>query len=166
MQDAKAKNAGRALASTSGVLKNMLKNTGSGDKNTAVIDEYSMPDMAASDVTTKKHHSTISWTQSKEEIEIRVRVPSIISKKDVEVKIRSNKLYVGLKSSKISITDEDTSLEESIILDDTSGANLFKTVDPDSSTWTLEKGNDGMLYVVTTLAKNKEEMWHQLVTHK
>lgn len=85
-----------------------------------------------------------SWTQTLEEIELRVPVKIAIRPRDVNVKIGKNTLVVGLKNQP-SIID---------------GA-LHADVKIEESVWVLQDGNT----VVITLEKiNKMSWWPRLVT--
>lgn len=148
--DARARNSGKSY-STSGVLQNMLQSN-----NTAVINDAPEPTTMArnaysGDSTIDEH---LQWSQTGEEVELKVKLSADVKKTDLAVKIQSKKIQITVKT--------DASLAESNPIFSTNGAALWGGVDTDCSAWTLEKNSSGNVVVVCTLAKSKQVSWPQI----
>jgi hypothetical protein len=160
VKDAQKRNRGKSLGgmSTSGVFQNMLKSN-----NTSVIDSNSTQQVATVERGTTSEVSEsdcISWTQTKEEMEVRIKLPlATVKSSDIDVKIHTRSVQVVLKSGQ-PISSESISAVSKIV--QKGGSELWASVDPDSSAWTLDKSKQGEVYVVCSLAKNVEAQWPQL----
>lgn len=85
-----------------------------------------------------------SWTQSEQELEVVVPLPSkAVTSRDVSVTFKPRKLTVAChKELLVSI-------------------ELFERVDVDGCTWTLDKGSD-KLRLVCTMEKAEESLWPRI----
>ncbi len=157
VKEAAQRNKGKPLGgySTSGVLQNMLNSNKTSviDGNAPIVHPGTSGDVSETDF--------ITWTQNKEEMEVRVKLPvSNIKSSDLDVKMHSKTLQVLLKSGQtISSSVGDDNIHKIV---QRGGGELWSTVDPDSSAWTIEKSKMGEVTVVCTLAKNVEAQWPQL----
>jgi hypothetical protein len=101
-----------------------------------------------------------SWTQSSEEVEIRVQIPAAAKKKDLNVKVQSNKLQISFKNANL-LEDFDAAndVDRRIIFG--SGAELAHRIDVDLSTWNLDSVGADRQYVVFSLGKQDGATWAQ-----
>jgi hypothetical protein len=85
-----------------------------------------------------------SWTQSEQELEVVVPLPSAtVTSRDVSVTFKPRKLLVACrKESLVSI-------------------ELFERIDVDGCTWTLDKSGD-VLRLVATMEKAEEALWPRI----
>lgn len=157
VKEAQQRNKGKSLGgySTSGVLQSMMNSNKTSviDGNAPVVHPGTTQDVAETEF--------ITWTQNKEEMEVRVKLPvSNVKSSDLDVKIHSKTLQVLLKSGqKIAETTGNGNIDKII---QKGGGELWSAVDPDCSAWTLDKTKSGEVFVVCTLAKNVEQQWPQL----
>ena len=85
-----------------------------------------------------------SWTQTEEELEIAVSLPSTnATSKDVSVKFKPKSIQVSYQGTSLASVD------------------LFDRVDVDGCTWTLDKKND-VATVIATMEKAEEALWPRL----
>jgi hypothetical protein len=160
VEDAKMRNAGKSY-STSGVLQNMLNS-----KNTAMIndDPYAnLPNPRTVDTTDKKLNDYLTWSQTSEEVEIKLRLSREVKKSDIQVKLQSKKIQILVKNNQLPI-DESLSTTSVGQLFTAAGAVLGGSIDADCSAWTLEKTTGGEILLVFTLAKAKEVTWTDLTS--
>ena len=139
-------NAYSTSGATSQSMQNMLGMKGG---NTAA------PATAAP--TPLKKAGIVSWTQSRDEVEARIKVPLSTSAKNVTVSISTDRLHVSLKNGLEFMTPEG----EGPFPDDaicTSAATLYSKVDSSESTWTLDK-DGSQCEVVLSLVKSPEINW-------
>jgi hypothetical protein len=157
VKEAQQRNKGKSLGgySTSGVLQNMLNSNKTSviDGNAPVVHPGTSGDVSETEF--------ITWTQTKEEMEVRVKLPiSNVKSSDIDVKIHSKSLQVMLKSGQTISPEEGSSTVHKIV--QKGGGELWAAIDPDCSAWTLDKTKHGDVFVVCTLAKNVETQWPQL----
>lgn len=157
VKESAKRNQGRQMGaySTSGVLQNMLNS-----QNTAAI-TGDTPSITKGTVSEINETEFIAWTQNKEEMEVRIKLPvAMIKPSELDVKIHSKKLQVLMKSgAKIGEVTASNPVSQIVQV---GGAELYGSVDPDCSAWTLDKSKAGEVTVVVTLAKNQEANWPQL----
>jgi hypothetical protein len=149
--EARNRNQGKNAAtaySTSSVLQNMLNSN-----NTAMInDAPKSTTMARTDfVADQPIDDNLTWSQTSDEVEIRLKLNKDVKKSDLAVKLQSKKLQITVKNdSSLTLTHPVFGIE---------GSPLSNSIDPDSSAWTLEKSSAGDVIVVFTLAKSKPVQW-------
>jgi hypothetical protein len=155
VKEAQRMNYGKKMggATTSGLLQNMLKSN-----NTAVIDG----DKEAMETVQEDHNPFLSWSQTSDEIEVRVKVTGLVKASDLDIKTRSKHLQVVPKTSYTKLEPWTSSMASLHAVMTGDGAELWGNVDPDSSAWTLDKGQDGDATVVLTLAKTRNGSWPKL----
>ena len=133
--------------STSTVLQNMLNSN-----NTAVINDKAEPTRMArtaftDDAVIDDH---ITWSQTGEEVELKLTLPTETKKTDLAVKIQPKRLQIVVKSDP-SLADTNPVFG--------AGAALWGNIDSDCSAWTIEKSSTGKVVVVFTLAKANSVEW-------
>ena len=85
-----------------------------------------------------------SWTQTEEELEIVVSLPSTnATSKDISVKFKPKSIQVSYQGTSLASVD------------------LFDRVDVDGCTWTLDKKSDAAT-VIATMEKADEALWPRL----
>lgn len=87
----------------------------------------------------------IIWTQTDDELEIRLRTSLSTTSKDVKVVMKTTSLQIVIKT--VEPTDLD-SIERRLV----DGAQLFDRINVADSTWSLESNKEGKVLVIT-LAK-------------
>lgn len=151
--DSKNRNQGRSSGaySTSTVLQNMLNSN-----NTAVVNDAAEPTVMARTayVEDAPIDDNLVWSQTGEEIELKVKLTKEVKKSDLSVKMQSKRLQITVKN--------DASFAETNSVFSASGASFWSAIDPDSSAWTLEKAPTGETMVVFTLAKGRAVQWPQV----
>eukprot|EP01031_Cornospumella_fuschlensis_P037292 gene37292-45278_t len=159
------KNKNMASGTSSGMLQNLLK-----ANNTSVVDEYAMDTSPPGSVQDKTEDSFVKWSQTSEEVEVRVFLSHTKTHTPSPTPIKPSDLNIKIKSKSLSIVPKALSLEpwasgQEIHAVLTSGGGvLFGAVDVDSSAWTLERsGSQGDVVVVVTLAKAARGDWASLV---
>jgi hypothetical protein len=100
------------------------------------------PVVAGSDGAVKQEEG-FSWTQTQEELEVTVSLPTDNNKKDLEVKFRPQSLQVLCKT-------------ESLV-----ALKLFERVDIDSCTWTIDRGTEKPQLVIT-MEKLEQALWPRI----
>lgn len=168
---AQVKNQGaqRKAYSTSSVLQNMMNNkNGNGP---AII----TPDNLTTAPTHVQHYDNgedskteneaLKWTQTADEIEMKIKLPGVFKSSDFNIQIKSKKLIILLKSGKsIPLTTEFTNNEKITQIFQSTGGELFQKIDPDSSSWQLSKSKNGNETVLEiTLAKTSAARWLELL---
>ncbi|KAL3910791.1 MAG: hypothetical protein SGARI_001954 [Bacillariaceae sp.] len=115
------------------------------------------PTVAGSDGVAKAEEG-YSWTQSEEEIELTVPLPSSsmdnITSKDIVVVFKARKVQVSLKKGG---GDSSSSSKDPLV-----SIDIFERVDVDGCTWTIDKGKTGNSCLVVTLEKADEALWPRL----
>jgi len=113
-------------------------------------EEGVIPDAKDDDDGKKKPNSgngsdckNYSWTQTLQEIEVRVPVPFGTKSKDLAVDMKQKRLKVGLKNKPAIVDDA-----------------LFKTIKVNDSTWTIE---DSKVLVLQLSKINQMEWWSKLI---
>jgi len=157
MLDAKRKNEGRASGaySTSGVLQNMLKSD-----NTAVINgDFADYRQKVKELGDHVETEFLEWSQTNDEVEVRIRTGQNINKADIAVKMQAKKLQVTIRNATASWSDSSSAASK--ILSPT-GAELYSTIDPDCSAWTIDRSKHDDAVIVFTLSKVREVRWPQL----
>lgn len=141
--------------STSGVLQNMLK-----QGNTQYIDseKESKEEAPAGE---KVENEALSWTQTSDEVEVKVKIPGQLKSSDLDIKIKSNRLQIRLKSGQAIANASQGKVGR---LFEEGGAELFRRIDVDGSNWEIEKSKDGQFTtVVFTLSKDSSANWLDLI---
>mmetsp|Transcript_2135 Transcript_2135/g.2093 ORF Transcript_2135/g.2093 Transcript_2135/m.2093 type:complete len:284 (+) Transcript_2135:29-880(+) len=146
-------NAGKNMSSytTSGITNQTLQNllgSGSGSSNSNINSRNSVEEV--------KNDGPIQWTQTNDDIEIQIEIPSQTKSKDVKVKFTSTTLSVNV----INLNYNEEVLFGKILLPQ--GARLFRTIQPDDSTWTLSREGD-KLFLHITLNKSSSINWTSLL---
>lgn len=161
------KNKGKNMGSytTSGQMENMANqqmaqaSAGAAKKSGKGTLSPSSVAAAAAQLPVEKAPEVPSWNQSGEEVEIKVRLPVNAKKKDLVVKIQSNKLQLSFKNRDLLADyNHRNEVDRKIIFG--GGADLFDRIDVDSSTWNMETIGAEQ-YIVFSLAKQKEGTWAQ-----
>ncbi|MCL7051000.1 hypothetical protein MKW94_010929 [Papaver nudicaule] len=90
---------------------------------------------------------TCSWTQSLQEVIVKVPVSEDTVSAAVAFEIKENHLKVGLKDNDPPILDED----------------LFQTVEVDECFWSMERGSSSRFICIILTKQNQMEWWKYLV---
>lgn len=147
--EAKSRNQGKSggAYSTSTVLQNMLNSN-----NTAVINDAAEPTRMARTayVEDAKIDDHLTWSQTGEEVELKIKLSTDVKKADLAIKMHSKKLQITVKNNP-SLADSNPVFGP--------GAVFWNTIDPDSSAWTLERTSAGDVVIVFTLAKANAVQW-------
>jgi hypothetical protein len=157
IREARAKNEGRSSGaySTSGVLQNMMKSD-----NTAVINgdnaDYEQKMKELGDYTESEY---LQWSQTSDEVELRIKTGQDIKKGDITVKIHAKKVQIEVRNTSAILNDASSAASQ---IFSPAGAELYSTIDPDCSAWTLDRSKNGDVTIVCTLAKAREARWPQL----
>lgn len=157
IREARSRNEGRSTGaySTSGVLQNMLKS-----ENTAVINgdnaDYEQKVKELADHTESEY---LKWSQTSDEVELRIKTGQEIKKSDITVKIHAKKIQIEVRNTSAVLNDSSSAASQ---IFSPSGAELFSTIDPDCSAWTIDRSKNGDVTIVCTLAKAREARWPQL----
>lgn len=105
--------------------------------------DLQQPGVAGGDGKSKEEDG-YTWTQTEEELEIIVLLPSDAISKQIAVKFFPKKVTVSYqKESKISL-------------------QLFERMEMDACTWTLEKGSDDQKKLVITMEKLEQAFWPRI----
>lgn len=101
-----------------------------------------------------------TWSQTAEEVEVRVRVPQISTAKNIRVVIGATALRITLPSTTSSSDEPD--LDKRLV----TGATLFEKVSAGESTWTIENerggAGAGVRVLCISLAKANNQTWRAL----
>lgn len=164
IKDAAKANAGKNLSSysTSGSL-NAMKNAHSlGSQSTPV------PSPSPSSTITLDNPSVESiqmqdksyaWTQSDEEIELRMRVPSNLPAKQLEIKILPNRVIIERKTKKGADDVIDT-INARFAAESTVSSLLYR-INASDSTWSIADERDGKVLTLN-LSKTVSKHWPRL----
>ena len=158
MRQAHAANKGKSLNNfnTSGTLQNILSQS----VQPAATASSSSTFTNEMEVVSDEHSGNTSWSQTSDEVEWRLSLAAWVKKSDIKISIRSNSVKLVVKASAASPWKHPDSLssEDKQILQEPSGAELYSSVDVDSSTWTLESN-----VVCLSLCKQSSISWKSLL---
>jgi hypothetical protein len=159
VQAAARSNAGKNLSnySTSGAL-NALQNTSS---STPGHQKAAVAEPPASEFSSSEMYV---WSQSEEDVEVRMKLPAGLLSKQLCVQIGANRLYVGRKGAKDAAQAAIPGIDARFAAEEgpARGALLAGTVSPGDSTWSVAEEREGRLLTVV-LAKGKKQHWSALV---
>ena len=91
----------------------------------------------------EKSEEGYSWTQTEEELEVVVTLPSIVTSKEIAVRFMAKALSINCQ-------------QEPIL-----SLKLFEHIDPDGCTWTLDRKVDEVKLIVT-MEKVEQALWPRI----
>lgn len=156
---AQVKNVGKKGAySTSGVLQSMMK-----QGNTQYIDSNQVEEVGNdSSSSDKVENDALSWNQTSDEVEVKVAIVGKLKASDLDIKIKSNRLQIRLKSGQ-TIPNSNQGKVSKLFME--GGAELFGRIDVEASTWQIEKSKDNEnTTIVVTLSKDTSMRWLDLLS--
>ena len=123
-------------------------------------------EMASSEATPE----AVSWFQTKEDVHVRYLLPKGTKKAQVKVIMKKNKLFVNVPPSSSGSTapaiidppNLALQVQESFAVSP-DGGELYMNVDPDGSTWTIERDVNGEDLLHITLTKVAANQWPSLL---
>lgn len=134
--------------SSSGALTNMLQNP----STTTTVSSAT----TTIDATSNHDEGLLQWTQSREDVEIRILLADGYKSKDVKIVMKSTFLSVHFLTP-IAHLITDTTMENSSISKIQKGAELFGKINVDESSWSVD-GEGAKRGLTITLAKGVEGM--------
>jgi HSP20 family molecular chaperone IbpA len=150
---------GKKAASTSSVLENMMKQQQGNNNNNTQFISNAEEEKGPSGPRTE--NEALNWTQSEDEVEVRVKVPGNLKASDFNIQIKSSKLQILLKSGQTIPFSSEGNVGK---IFQAGGAELARKIDPDSSSWQLEKSKDGKeTTIILTLGKDSKARWLELL---
>jgi hypothetical protein len=90
-----------------------------------------------------------SWTQTRDEVEIQIKVLENIKAKDIKVVFKTNSLLISFPTE----IGSETSHKYLHVLQTAPGGELFSKINVDESSWSLDGAGDKRLLTIT-LAKH------------
>lgn len=100
----------------------------------------------------------LTWTQTLEDVEIRIKVDPSVTSKSAQIVIKSNRLMILLPTT----LPNSGVIEQKLSQAESKGGELFDKVDVDESSWSLEgMGNEKTLII--NLTKDKRMRWLTLL---
>lgn len=168
IKDAAKANAGKNLSSysTSGSL-NAMKNANSiGSQSTPALSLS--PSITGNTITLdnpseesiQMQEKSYAWTQSDEEIELRMRIPSTLPAKQLEIKILPNRVIIDRKTKKGSDDDVIDTVSARFAAESTSGSLLYR-INASDSTWSIADEREGKVLTLN-LSKTVSKHWPRL----
>jgi hypothetical protein len=152
---------GAKSASTSSVLQQMMKQQQGNNNNTQVITSDSSEGKTDVSFAERSENNALKWSQTEDEIEMKVAIPGTFKSSDFNIIIRPTKLQILLKSGAAIPFSQEGNVGR---IFSSGGAELSKRIDADSSAWQLEKSKDNKeTTIVLTLAKDSKANWTQLL---
>lgn len=150
-------NAGKNLSnySTSGALdmmQNQMQQPGASSGSTKAT---GLTSAAATESEFAEGQSYV-WTQTSDDVEVRMKLPAGLLSKQISVKITSSGLFVARKTG-AAIEGVDAIFSSSA-----EGAKLSGPVNVEDSSWSIAEEREGRLLTVT-LCKAKNSTWKKLV---
>jgi len=151
-------NAGKNLSnySTSGAL-DMMQNQMQQPAGTATGNKKAATSTPAAAVESEfSEGQSYVWTQTNDDVEVRMKLPTGLLSKQINVKISSSGLYIARKAGG-AVEGVDAIFSSSA-----EGAKLSGAVNVEDSSWSIAEEREGRLLTVT-LCKAKSSTWKKLI---
>ena len=162
MQQAYAANKGKSLSNfnTSGTLQNILSQSSLQSTAAAASSPSAVAIESQGKVSADMQSGNTSWSQTSDEVEWRLSLAAWVKKSDIKITIRSSSVKLLVKASASSLwkNPDVLSSEDKQVLQEPVGAELYSSIDVDSSTWTLENN-----VVCLSLSKQSSVEWKSLL---
>lgn len=162
IKDAAKANAGKNLSSysTSGSL-NAMKNAHSlGSQSTSHSPSSTITVDNPSEESIQMQEKSYAWTQSDEEIELRMRIPNTLPAKQLEIKILSDRVIIDKKTKK----GPDDVIENisTRFAAESSDGSLLHRINASDSTWSIADERDGKVLTLNLSKTVSKKHWSRL----